>query len=447
MADSPAIAVREVSKKYRLYTSARHRLLEALHPFQRTYHREFWALKGVSFEVPRGQTVGIIGRNGSGKSTLLQIVCSILRPTTGEVAVAGRVSALLELGTGFNPEFTGRDNVEFYCQLMGVPAEQIPPRLIEIEAFADIGQFFDQPVKTYSSGMFVRLGFAAAIHVDPEVFIVDEALAVGDAPFQHKCYRKFLDFQRAGKTILFVSHNTDAVIRHCDRAILLEQGQVVHTGEPNDVVNRYMDLQEGRTGPAPPGEQAEAPEPAPGPAAADSALEAFRRRTPAGDRVPTRNSYNRNEYRQGSEEAAVVDYLLVAADQIDPVSVRGGQTIDVYLKAKFHRPIERPLFGIAAKTVDGVVLFGHNSAYLDVEMAPVAAGEVIVFKYSLKLNVAPGDLFLDIGVGERTGPRTGRALDRRCAAVHLEVRESGYFDGLSDLEPACEEIARHTGAE
>jgi ABC-type polysaccharide/polyol phosphate transport system ATPase subunit len=236
------IVVKDVSKKYRLFDSRQDRLKEALHPLSRHYHREFWALKGVSFEVQRGETVGILGRNGSGKSTLLQIVAGIMQPSGGEVVVNGRVSALLELGAGFNPEFTGRENVIFQAQVMGLSRREIEQQLGEVEAFADIGEFFDQPVKTYSSGMFVRVAFASAINVNPDILIVDETLAVGDVRFQHKCFRIFTEFQQKKKTILFVTHNIDAIVKHCDRALLLDDGGVLEDSFPKHVVDRYLEL-------------------------------------------------------------------------------------------------------------------------------------------------------------------------------------------------------------
>ena len=242
MKNSIAVSVQNVSKKFRLFGSPKDRFWEALHPFNKKYHREFWALKDISFEVTKGMTLGIIGRNGSGKSTLLQVICSVLRPTLGTVTVNGRISALLELGAGFNPEFTGRDNVLLNGALMGFTRAEMEERFPMIEDFADIGEFINQPVKTYSSGMFVRLAFAAAINVDPDILVIDEALAVGDAKFQHKCYQKFIEFQQAGKTIIFVSHSTDAIVSHCNRAILLEKGEVVEIGEPKHIINYYIDL-------------------------------------------------------------------------------------------------------------------------------------------------------------------------------------------------------------
>lgn len=237
-----AISVRQVSKKFRLFNSAKERLAEALHPFQKQFHREFWALKDVSFEIYRGEVIGILGRNGSGKSTLLQIICGIMQPTEGEVEVRGRISALLELGAGFNPEFTGRENVILNGSIMGISRQEMLLRLPVIEAFADIGEFFDQPVKTYSSGMFVRVAFAAAIHVDPDILIVDEALSVGDVRFQHKCFQTLVEFQKRKKTILLVTHSTEVIVKHCDRAILLDGGVILKDGAPNNVVDSYLEL-------------------------------------------------------------------------------------------------------------------------------------------------------------------------------------------------------------
>ena len=233
------IEVQNVSKSYKIYAHPRHRLLEALGRGRRKYHHDFWALRDVSFEVKRGDTLGIIGLNGSGKSTLLQVIAGIVQPTLGGVAVTGRVGSLLELGAGFNPEFTGRENVLMQGVVAGFGREEIEARLPLIEAFAGIGAFIDQPVKTYSNGMFVRLAFAAAIHIDPDILLVDEALAVGDAIFQHRCIRKIKEFQAQGKTICFVSHDMGAVKAVCSKAILLHAGEVVKVGDPEEIVNLY----------------------------------------------------------------------------------------------------------------------------------------------------------------------------------------------------------------
>ncbi len=234
-----AISVKNLSKKYHLYDSPQHRLKEALHPFRKKYHREFWALRDVSFEVKKGESVGIIGKNGSGKSTLLQMLCGTLQPSEGNLWINGRISALLELGAGFNPEFTGRDNVYMNAALMGLTRKEIDERFDAIAGFADIGEFLEQPVKTYSSGMYVRLAFATAVNVDPDILIIDEALAVGDLRFQKKCKEKMNEFKERGITIVLVSHTMSDINTMCQRAIFLKKGQAAYIGGASDTINAY----------------------------------------------------------------------------------------------------------------------------------------------------------------------------------------------------------------
>lgn len=235
-----SIKVENLSKIYKLYDKPIDRLKESIHPFRKKYHRDFYALKDINFEIEKGETVGIIGKNGSGKSTLLKIISGVLTPTSGIVTVNGKVSALLELGTGFNPEFTGIENIYFSGTIMGYTKEEIDSKLDDILSFADIGDFVCQPVKTYSSGMFVRLAFAVAINVDPEILIVDEALSVGDIRFQQKCFRKINEFKDNNKTILFVSHDIGSVIKFCSNVIWLKDGELYHAGDANDTCKRYI---------------------------------------------------------------------------------------------------------------------------------------------------------------------------------------------------------------
>lgn len=249
-ANDIAIRVSNLGKCYQIYDTPRDRLKQFVLPHLRRlagraskqYFREFWALKDVSFEIKKGETVGIIGRNGSGKSTLLQMVCGTLSPTSGSIQTNGRIAALLELGSGFNPEFTGRENVYMNASVLGLSNEEIDARFDDIVAFADIGEFIEQPVKTYSSGMVVRLAFAVAINVAPEILIVDEALSVGDELFQRKCFSRIEALRAQGATILFVSHSGGTVIELCDRAILLDSGEKLAAGVPKQIVGRYQKL-------------------------------------------------------------------------------------------------------------------------------------------------------------------------------------------------------------
>ena len=242
MKPDSAIEVSHVTKTYRLYAQPSDRVKEAFHPGRKKYHHEFNALADINFTVRQGETIGIIGRNGSGKSTLLQIICGILQPTSGHASVNGKVSALLELGTGFNPEFTGIQNVYVNGSILGLSRHEIEDRLDKIIAFADIGEFITQPVKSYSSGMKVRLGFAVAINIEPEILIIDEALAVGDEAFQRKCFARLKQFQEQGGTLLFVSHGSGTIIELCNRVLLLDEGELMLCGVPKQVVNQYHKL-------------------------------------------------------------------------------------------------------------------------------------------------------------------------------------------------------------
>ncbi|KPU43681.1 teichoic acids export ATP-binding protein TagH [Oxobacter pfennigii] len=242
MSNEIAVKIKNIAKVYKLYDNPIDRLKETLHPFKKKYHRDFYALKNVSFEIKKGETVGIIGKNGSGKSTLLKIITGVLNPTLGLIEVKGKISALLELGAGFNPEFTGIENIYLNGTIMGYTKEEMGKKIPDIIEFADIGDFINQPVKTYSSGMFVRLAFAVAINVDPDILIVDEALAVGDDLFQRKCYFKIDSLKKAGKTIIFVSHSGNLVIELCDKAILLDAGEIIYIGNSNRAVNLYQKL-------------------------------------------------------------------------------------------------------------------------------------------------------------------------------------------------------------
>ena len=239
---SIAISLRDVSKNYKLYQSPVHRVKETFHPFRKKYSITFQALKDISFEIGCGETIGIVGRNGCGKSTLLQLVCGIMSPTSGQIDVNGRISAILELGAGFNPEFSGRNNVYLNCSILGMERAEVDERIDDILEFADIGEFIDQPVKTYSSGMNVRLAFSIAINVDPAILVIDEALAVGDAAFQRKCFSRIKAIQKKGATVLFVSHAADAVVELCNRAIFLDQGKILYSGDPKKAISLYHKL-------------------------------------------------------------------------------------------------------------------------------------------------------------------------------------------------------------
>lgn len=430
-----AISVRNVSKKFRLFGSPQERLLEALHPFRKQYHHEFWALRDVSLEIHKGETIGILGRNGSGKSTLLQIICSVMQPTLGDIQVDGRISALLELGAGFNPEFTGRDNVILSGAVMGIPYKEMLHRLPRIEEFADIGEFFCQPVKTYSSGMYARLAFACSINVDPDILIVDEALSVGDAKFQNKCYMQFKKFQASGKTIIFVSHSTEAIMRNCTSALLLDGGRVIMQGQPQRAVDRYFEL----LFPSDPAartfldaqtdeinnkrEEVTAEE------VAD--LSDLNKLDSLSVACEVRNSYNKSEFRYGDRDVEVADYILVAGDKIFPTEIQSGTELVLYVKLKVKDFNGLLSAGFAVKSIEGVKLFGTNTISNGVLLPQVVPGDILWVRFNFFMNVGAGDIFLDLGCGDWSAP-PARPLDRRHSVIHLIVSADGKFDGLSN---------------
>jgi len=441
-----AISINSVSKKYRLFGSPRERLMEALHPFKKQYHREFWALKDISFDIPKGSTMGIIGRNGSGKSTLLQIICSVLQPTGGSVTVNGRISALLELGSGFNPDFTGRENVMLNGVLMGFTKNEMTDRLPVIEAFADIGEFFDQPLKIYSSGMAVRLAFAAAINVDPEILIVDEALAVGDAKFQNKCYKKFRQFQEAGKTIIFVTHDWSAVLKHCSGALLLEKGQVVKSGEPKEVVNFYSELlhigflsDKNDTSISEGANREDIQQPSNG---KKHELSRFMETAPQSDISSNRKNYNKNEHRYGDKRAEIVDYLTVYGDEVDSTHVLSGKTLDIYIKVKVRDYIKTPMIGYSVNTKDGIMINASNTRFGEISFEPLNKGDIVIFKLSINLKVQVGDIFISVGIVEKDIVEDV-FIDGRHDLIHLKVSEEKHrFDGMAAFDHEFQEVFR-----
>jgi lipopolysaccharide transport system ATP-binding protein len=337
-----AVLVQNVSKVFRLYRRPSDRILELL-PMANRAHSDFWALSDVSLAVERGEIFGIVGPNGSGKSTLLQIVSGILQPTSGRVVTAGRVAALLELGAGFNPEFTGRENVFINGEIMGLSRAGIERAFPSIAAFAEIGEFIDRPVKEYSSGMYVRLAFATAIHVEPDILIVDEALAVGDAMFANRCIQKFEELKERGVTILFVSHDLGLVKRLAHRAVLLLDGRVEAEGSPRDVVNRYVGLVVER------------------------------------QKRPPENGEGRlaSSFRHGDGSSEILKVELLNRDG-EPASVlMTGEPITVRVAAKFHRDVADPIVGVLIRNRLGIDVYGTNTRIERKELGAFKAGERI----------------------------------------------------------------------
>lgn len=378
-----AISVQNVSKKYRLYDTPKHRLKEALHPFRKKYHHNFMALNNVSFEVRKGETVGIVGKNGSGKSTLLQIICGILQPTAGEVIANGRISALLELGAGFNREFTGKQNVYMHGALLGLTKEEVDEKYDAIAEFADIGAFIDQPVKTYSSGMHVRLAFAAAINVDPDILVVDEALAVGDKFFQTKCMRKMRQLMEQNCTTLFVSHDTGAVKSLCSRAVYLDNGTVKFIGDSGDACNFYLGDQRERTGlfkqvgnegPGPMGKDIVAPVVDAPPPAEELSFE-------------KRVAY----LRKGKGDVKIVSAAILDAERNEIAEVSFGQKL--IFRAVYCSRIALPelVFAFYVKDKNQLEIIGTNNIYEHGKIKNIAAGDMNSVEFSFVNLLRAGD--------------------------------------------------------
>jgi len=440
--DDFVIDVRDVSKRYEIYAKPADRLKQMVASGVRRvtgggearYFQEFWALHGISFHVRRGECVGLIGRNGSGKSTLLQIIAGTVTPSSGDVDVKGRVAALLELGSGFNPEFTGLENVYLNASLLGLARADVDARLDDILAFADIGEFVHQPVKTYSSGMTVRLAFAVQAQIDPDVLIVDEALAVGDARFQAKCFARLKTLRDRGTSILLVTHSTEQVVTHCDRAILIDRGHKVEDGEPRPVVNRYLDLLYGR-------EKVESTVPKTGEHAGDAIVnEQLAAFDPLfgehhESNFASRPAYNPYEHRWGDGQAEIMDFAVFAGDDVFPQVIRSGTDVSIYIRYRFKANIIRPIFGITLKTKEGLTVYGTNTEMSVMEAAFESgeAGHSGIALCQFKLNCAPGDYFVSVGIASRDATGEAAPHDRRYDAIHLCVEPDLPFLGMTDL--------------
>ncbi len=359
------IKVKNLSKKFRRFSSAGDAMKEFIHPFRKRYHNEFWALKDVSIEIKRGECIGIIGRNGSGKSTLLQILCGIMPPTSGELAVNGRIAALLELGAGFHPQFSGRDNVYLSGALMGFTKEDMEEKFQSIADFADIGDFIDQPVTMYSSGMFVRLAFSVAIHVDPEILIIDEALAVGDMRFQQKCYRKINEFKEKGNTIILITHDMAAVKNFCSTAAWLNDGKISMTGPPVEIIKSYTsymnyDLQ--TTLPSGGGEGA----------------------VKKGSGIEWEDVSGCPSFGEGG--AVIKGVALYAKDPYRKIKAfGGGEWVVFYAEIEAAQEISSPIVGLAMNNSYGQSILGIGNWMVGADMGPLAKGDTIIAEFEMKL--------------------------------------------------------------
>lgn len=371
------IQVKNVDKMYKLFDSNKARVKDSLGLTRKQLYREHYALKNMSFDVKKGECIGLIGTNGSGKSTILKIITGVLSPTKGEVSVEGRISALLELGAGFNQEYTGIENIYLNGTMMGYTREEVDARMDSILEFADIGDFVFQPVKTYSSGMFVRLAFAVAINIDPEILIVDEALSVGDVFFQSKCYKKFEEFKAAGKTILFVSHDLSAISKYCDRAILINKGDKVAEGEPKEMIDIYKRILVGQE-----------------PHISEKAQAALATETDGLWKSNFTINPNVNEYGDG--KASIVDFAVLDENGVFTNAIMKGSTFTVKSKVHFYEDLMDPIFTMTIKTIKGIDVSGTNTMYEKVDVGMCKAGDEYVATFTQTMDMQGGEYLLSI---------------------------------------------------
>ena len=385
-----AIRVDDVSKLYKLYDKPSDRLKESLGLTRKKLYKEHYALHNVSFDVKRGETVGIIGTNGSGKSTILKIITGVLNPSGGHVEIDGRISALLELGAGFNMEYTGIENIYLNGTMIGFSREEIDAKMQDILDFADIGDFVHQPVKTYSSGMFVRLAFAVAINIDPEILIVDEALSVGDVFFQAKCYKKFEDFKKMGKTILFVSHDLGSISKYCDRVVLLNRGKKLAEGTPKEIVSMYKRIMVN---------QDKAEEIAAHQMDMSSLEEDDEKEIKeAACEGQWKNHYNLNpdvdEYGNGAAE--IEDFAIIDENGNYTNAIVKGTRFRLKSKVKFKQDVHDPIFTYTFKNIQGVAITGTNTMYEKKDVPLAKEGETYVATFEQDMFLQGGEYLLSM---------------------------------------------------
>ena len=420
-----AIRVDDVSKLYKLYDKPSDRLKESLGLTRKKLYKEHYALHNVSFDVKRGETVGIIGTNGSGKSTILKIITGVLNPSGGHVEIDGRISALLELGAGFNMEYTGIENIYLNGTMIGFSREEIDAKMQDILDFADIGDFIYQPVKTYSSGMFVRLAFAVAINIDPEILIVDEALSVGDVFFQAKCYKKFEDFKKMGKTILFVSHDLGSISKYCDRVVLLNRGKKLAEGTPKEMVSMYKRIMVN---------QDKAEEIAAHQMDMSSLEEDDEKEIKeAACEGQWKNHYNLNpdvdEYGNGAAE--IEDFAIIDENGNYTNAIVKGTRFRLKSKVKFKQDVHDPIFTYTFKNIQGVAITGTNTMYEKKDVPLAKEGETYVATFEQDMFLQGGEYLLSMSC---TGYRDGefqvyhRLYDVCNVTVVSDKNTVGFYD-------------------
>ncbi len=437
MENDIAIEVKNLTKSYKLYDKPLDRLKDSLGLARKKRFKEHLALNDVSLSVHKGETVGIIGTNGSGKSTILKIITGVLTPTSGEVKVEGHISALLELGAGFNMEYNGIDNIYLNGMMIGFSEEEITRRLDSILEFADIGDYVYQPCKTYSSGMFVRLAFAVAINIDPEILIVDEALSVGDVFFQAKCYHKFEEFKKQGKTILFVSHDLSSISKYCDRAVLLNQGVLLGEGTPKEMIDIYKQVLVGQY-PLPSSDVKNLLDDDEIREAAAKADDKAKAKIKQEEKKPDKKAQGANpdtlEYGDG---AATIDEFYVTDEKgVRSSSIIKGTDFTVHMRVKFNRDVAAPIFAFTFKNIMGIEITGTNSMVEKAFLEPVKAGDVKNISFTQNMSLQGGEYLISFGV---TGFEQNNftVYHRLYDALNITVVSDKNTVGYYDMNSTC----------
>ena len=408
-----AISVKNLTKIYKLYDKPIDRLKETLSITKKKYHREHYALKDISFDVKEGESVGIIGTNGSGKSTILKIITGVLNQTSGELKVKGKISALLELGAGFNLEYTGMENIYLNGTMMGYTKEEIEKKLDNIINFADIGEFINQPVKTYSSGMFVRLAFAVAINIDPEILIVDEALSVGDVFFQAKCYKKFQEFRDMGKTIIFVSHDLKSVSKYCDKVILLNKGIFIEEGNPKKVIDTYKKILVNQF---------------------DKEIKNEKEKEKNIESKvlwKSKMNLNSNKLEYGNKDAEIIDFGILDENNILTNTVNKNESFRIKMKVRFNKKIQEPIFAFTIKDIKGNEITGTNTMIEEVYFKNPERNDVVEVEFEQIMNLQGGEYLLSLGcTGFKDGDFTvyHRLYDVCSISVVSSKDSVGFYD-------------------
>lgn len=419
-----AIEVRDVQKIYKLYDRPKDRMKDAFGLGKnKKLYKPHYALKGVSLNIYKGETVGIIGTNGSGKSTILKIITGVLNPSAGEVNVNGRISALLELGAGFNQEYNGIENIYLNGTMMGFSEKEIDEKLSSILEFADIGDYVYQPVKTYSSGMFVRLAFAVAINIEPEILIVDEALSVGDVFFQAKCYHKFEEFKEMGKTIVFVSHDLSSISKYCDRVFLLNKGTLLGEGGPKEMIDAYKRVLVGQYELLDKHEN-------------DDLLEDSELKNAAASAMGRADALNPKLLEYGTKQAEILEYYVTDDSGVKTSAVLKGSEYTLHMRVRINEDLPAPIFAFSLKNVQGTEITGTNSMIEKTFLDSGRAGQIKDITFTQRMTLQGGEYLISMGVTGYNGDKF-EVYHRLYDAVNITVVSDkntvGYYDCESQV--------------